>query len=378
MLLVSGGIHRGIALLGHTMLEKKNSIYHARDGGFDAQLFQSSADCIKILDLEGRVVEVNPGAVQALELDGIDHLNGVAWTAFWPEENRETVEDAVISGLAGTRARFGGFCPTSKGTERWWDVVVSPIHEADGAITQLMVVSRDVTDVYLARQALQEANQRKDEFFALLSHELRNPLAAAGMAGLSAAKVADIGQLIQRQVTHMSRLAEDLLDVSRVTRGDINLKMEPVDLKEVVRAALEQLQSTYVIKKQSVTSIACEAPCIVMGDYTRLIQVVGNVVGNAVRYTAAGGSIALTMTRTADSVTLEVHDSGVGIAPQEIATLFDLYKTVSRSDARRSGGLGIGLALVRSLLNLHRGTVSVASPGPGQGSTFTITLPAGA
>jgi len=365
------------------MLDDQCTMYQGSGGGFDVQLFQSSSDCIKILDMEGYVIELNPGGVQALQLEDPLFLNGKQWASFWPDDARPTVLGAVAAALAGERAQFGAFCPTAKGASRWWDVVVTPIRDGQGAVSRLMVVSRDVTDIVLARTALQDANRRKDEFLALLAHELRNPLSAAGMAAtvlqtqaLAPARVAEIGQLIGRQVAHMSRLAEDLLDVSRVTRGDISLRMLPVDMKEVVRAAREQLNAACTAKQQDVTIVECDAACVVAGDQTRLIQIVANLLANAVRYTPPLGRIQLTLARTGAGVTLAVSDSGIGIAPDQLATLFDLYSRVERAGERHDAGLGIGLALVRRLLELHQGSVDVASAGQDLGSTFTIHLPA--
>jgi len=358
--------------------------YQSGPDGFNAQLFDSSADCIKILDLEGRVAGLNPGGVLALELADADVLNGKLWADFWPEHVRSSVVQAVATSLAGHPAQFGAFCPTAKGTPRWWDVVITPMRDAQGAVTKLMVVSRDVTDLYLAREALQDANRRKDEFLALLSHELRNPLSAAGMAAsvlqtqqLAPARVAEIGNLIQRQVAHMSRMAEDLLDVSRVTRGEVSLKMEPVDVKDVVRSVLEQVQSTYQAKGQQVDTALCEAACVVLGDQTRLVQIVANIVGNSIRYSPRGGMIEIALHSTHDEVVLTITDSGIGIAAAELPTLFQLYKQGMRDDGeRKSGGLGIGLALVRSLVELHGGSVMAFSDGPGLGSRFKVCFPA--
>jgi PAS domain S-box-containing protein len=365
------------------MLDQQCSLYQGSSGGVNVQLFQSSADCIKVLDAHGRVVDLNPGGVQALQLDDPLFLHGKLWVEFWPDETRPIVLGAIAAALGGGRGQFGAFCPTAKGEARWWDVVVTPIHDDQGQVSQLMVVSRDVTDIYLARSALQASDQRKDEFLALLAHELRNPLSAAGMAAtllqtqaLSADRVAEIGKLIARQVAHMSRLAEDLLDVSRLTRGDISVNMLPVDMGEVVRVAVEQVQARCAEKRQQVAVTAGDAPCVVLGDKTRLIQIVGNLLANAVRYTPEQGSIALHLTRSGAEVALAVSDTGVGIPPDQIATLFDLYTRVDRADASASAGLGIGLALVRRLVELHGGSVTAFSAGTGRGSTFTIALPA--
>ena len=367
-----------------SLFDNSCNLYQAKSGGFDAQLFQSSADCIKILDLEGRVVDLNPGGVTALELDDAAVLLSTAWDSFWPEESKLTITSAVAAARSGSRYQFGAFCPTSKGSSRWWDVVVTPILDADARVEQLMVVSRDVTELHLARVALQDANRRKDEFLALLSHELRNPLSAAGMAAtvlqtqvLAPGRVTEIGNLIQRQVSHMSRLAEDLLDVSRVSRGDVSLQMEPVELKDVVRAVLEQVQPTWAAKRQQLVTELDPAACMVMGDRTRLVQMVGNIVSNAIRYTPEQGQISIGLARAGATLLLSVSDTGVGLAAEEIPALFDLYKKGARGqDVRKSGGLGIGLALVRSLVELHGGSVTAASAGEGLGSTFVLDFPA--
>ena len=368
------------------MLDDSCNVHQDAAGGFNAQLFQSSADCVKVLDAEGRVTHLNPGGVTALELDNPAFLLGKEWVQFWPAETKATVTRAIETALAGKKFQFAAFCPTSKGSERWWDVVVTPIVDDSQQVRQLMVVSRDVTELHLARIALQDANRRKDEFLALLSHELRNPLSAAGMGAtvlqtqshsLSQARVAEIGNLIQRQVAHMSRLAEDLLDVSRLTRGDVSLKMVPVNMKDVVRDVIEQLEPTYAAKRQEVHFKECAMSCNVLGDQTRLVQAVGNIVANSVRYTPLNGFIDIALACSADAVVLTVSDSGVGIAASELPTLFELYRRGDRSLAeRKSGGLGIGLALVRSLVELHGGSVTAASEGAGMGSTFTIEIPA--
>ncbi len=365
------------------MLDSSCSGFQAGAGGFHKQLFESSADCIKILDLDAKISGLNSGGVRALELDDVNALDGKDWIAFWPDDVKPSVAASVAASLRGEPAQFCGYCPTFKGNARWWDVVITPIRDAEGSVAQLMVVSRDVTELYMARAALQDANRRKDEFLALLSHELRNPLSAAGMAAtvlrtqqLTPARVVEIAKVIERQVAHMSRMAEDLLDVSRVTRGEVNLKMQPVEIKNVVRSVLEQLQPTYASKQQQVGTTFCSEACMVLADETRLVQVVANILANSIRYSPQGGVIDIALQARDEEVILSISDSGIGIAADAIPTLFDLYKQGShREGERKSSGLGIGLALVRSLVELHGGSVAAFSDGPGQGSTFVVTLP---
>lgn len=365
------------------MLDAQCSSYQSPTGEINAQLFQVSLDCIKVVSLDGYIVQVNPGAADALELENVDDICGEKWVELWPEESRLVVLDAIAGATRGERVQFAAFCPTAKGTPRWWDVIVSPVSNNDsGEIQRLLAVSRDVTEVYLAREALRDADVRKDEFLAILAHELRNPLSAAGMAAtlletqkLEFDRTAQLGKLIARQVGHMSRLVEDLIDISRVSRGLIVLKHEPVDMGQVVHDAIEQLQGLIGGKAHTVHLALPGQPCILSGDRTRLLQVIGNIVGNAVRYTPAGGRIDVALSQDEDAVVIRVADTGAGIAPERMPALFGLFTRGDRSSDRNNSGLGLGLALVQKLVELHGGSVSAFSAGEGQGSCFTVSLP---
>jgi signal transduction histidine kinase len=229
---------------------------------------------------------------------------------------------------------------------------------------------------------LQRADVRKDEFLAILAHELRNPLAAASLAAdvleatpVSQDRVVELGQVISRQVDHMSRLVEDLLDVSRVTRGLVAIDRKKVDMRILAQTAAEQLDP--LIKSKShrfVVSYPDEA-CFVSGDATRLVQVMTNLISNAARYTPDGGDLRFALSRQDNAVTLTMTDNGIGIAPDLIPKLFDLYVQAERSTNGRTGGLGIGLTLVKSIVELHHGDITASSAGPGMGSVFVVTLP---
>lgn len=357
--------------------------YLAADHRIEAQLFDSSSDCIKIVDLEGRLVMLNPGASDALELDNRETLYGLAWASLWPEASKDQVERAVASARAGDGTRFSAFGPTAKGSPRWWDVVVSPMRDAQGRVNRVMAVSRDVTEIYLAKEALRDADRRKDEFLAVLAHELRNPLSTAGIAarlletqhgGIEGS--VNLGKVIARQVGHMTRLVEDLIDVSRVARRLATLDRTELAMREAVNAAVEQLQGAIDAKRQTLTLDVGAGNDTVFGDRTRLVQIVGNLLGNATRYTPDGGCISVEVAREADMVKVSISDNGIGIAPEKIADLFDLYSQVDRTSERTSGGLGLGLALVRSLAELHDGSVTAHSAGLGAGSRFELRIPA--
>jgi signal transduction histidine kinase len=230
--------------------------------------------------------------------------------------------------------------------------------------------------------ALQKADRSKDEFLATLSHELRGPLSAAAMAasmllpeGVTSQRANQMGELIRRQVTHMSRLVEDLLDVSRVSRGLVQLEKAPVELADVIAAALEQVQSAANQKRHRIEQAAGVPSLLVLGDRTRLIQVVSNLLTNAIRYTNSGGIIHVFLEKRGTMAALRVTDNGMGIAPDLMPRLFDLYVQAERSADRTAGGLGLGLALVKNLVEAHDGTVTAHSPGNGHGSTFTVLLP---
>jgi signal transduction histidine kinase len=230
-------------------------------------------------------------------------------------------------------------------------------------------------------RALQSADRRKDEFVAILSHELRGPLSAASMAAqLMAAgavapeRTAEMGQIIVRQVGHMRRLVEDLLDVSRVNRGLVAIDRAPVDMREVVTEAVEQTDAYGREKGHEIVLSLAPGACVIQGDKTRLVQVVGNLLRNAIRYTPDGGKITVAMAADDCAVTIRVVDNGIGLPAELMPHLFDLYVQGERATIRKGGGLGLGLALVKSLVEAHDGTVSAHSDGAGLGSTFSVSF----
>jgi signal transduction histidine kinase/ActR/RegA family two-component response regulator len=227
---------------------------------------------------------------------------------------------------------------------------------------------------------LRRANEAKDEFLAMLGHELRNPIAAIrnAVSALEPAAthgggLARLRAIIERQAAHLARLVDDLLDVSRVTSGKITLHRQPVDLTEVVRRALEALRQAGRLDRHDVGSDG--EPVMVDGDPMRLEQVVSNLVENAVKYTPPGGIIRVAVSPEGAEAVLRVTDTGVGIEPEMLTRIFDLFTQGERPLHRLPGGLGVGLTLVRRLTELHDGTVSVSSGGRGQGSEFVVRLP---
>jgi len=184
-----------------------------------------------------------------------------------------------------------------------------------------------------------------------------------------------MGELIKRQVSHMSRLVEDLLDVSRVSRGLVQLEKAPVELADVIAAAVEQVQAAASHKHHRIEQELSGASLLVLGDRTRLIQVMSNLLSNAIRYTDGGGIIRIGLEKRGMTALVRVSDNGMGISPELMPRLFDLYVQAERSTDRTGGGLGLGLALVKNLVEAHDGTVTAHSAGERQGSTFTVLLP---
>ena len=240
----------------------------------------------------------------------------------------------------------------------------------------------EVTQRSRIEAALKEADRRKDEFLAILAHELRNPLAALsaaahllGRKGRSEAVSWMASATVKRQVEHMARLLDDLLDVSRISHGRMQLHFDTLDANEIVRSAAEMMRPQIEAKQQSLSVAVEQQPAPVHADGVRLTQVVANLLNNAVKYTPNGGHIDVLVTATTDTVSVAVRDDGMGIASDALEKIFDMFFQNGRSTGDGQEGLGVGLTLVRGLVKLHQGTVRAFSRGEGQGSEFTITLP---
>ena len=268
------------------------------------------------------------------------------------------------------------------GHYRWVLGRALPVRGEDGTIVRWMGTCTDIHEQKLTQEELKEADRRKDEFLAMLAHELRNPLApiatAASLLALAAqepARVRQVSAVISRQATHMTGLIDDLMDVSRVTRGLVSLEREDLVLSQVIDDAVEQVRPLLESRAHRLELRSAAGGATVNGDRKRLVQVLANILGNAARYTPAGGHIVLSSGIEGGCAVLAVRDNGIGMAPELVVSVFELFYQGKRSPDRSQGGLGIGLALVRSLVELHGGVVAAASEGEGRGSTFTVRLP---
>ena len=263
-------------------------------------------------------------------------------------------------------------------------IVVSsaPIRDATGRVIGAVAANMDITEMRRAKAELQEMSRRKDEFLAMLAHELRNPLAPVAVAAKLLEKnpadpvaVAKKSAIISRQVRHMASLIDDLMDVSRVTRGLVTLEPVELDANQAVLGAVEQTRPLFESRDHELTLQLTSDLAHVHADATRLIQVLSNILANAAKYTSQHGHITIGTHVDADSVHFRIEDDGQGMGSDLLAQCFEMFSQAKRSSDRSAGGLGIGLALVKSLVTLQNGSVNVESEGEGQGSRFTVTLP---
>jgi PAS domain S-box-containing protein len=365
--------------------QRAAEVLHAERERFRTTL-TSIGDAVVVTDAHGRVTLLNPVA-QALTRWDADAIGRPIDEVFRivNEATRSPVEDPVakvlregaIVGLANHTVLIG-----RDGTELPIDDSGAPIRDGRGRVAGVVLVFRDITARRAAEQELHENDRRKDEFLAMLAHELRNPLApirnaahTLALLGTPDDRIHWVSGVIERQVGLMTRLVDDLLDVSRITSGKITLRREPVSIGSVIAQSVEAARPPAESRKETLEVDVDPDVGWVDGDQARLVQVVGNLLDNAIKYTEEGGHIRLTAHVDGREVVIAVRDSGVGIATDLLPHVFDLFTQADRSLARRQGGLGIGLTLVRRLVDMHGGRVEAASEGPGHGSEFTIRLP---
>jgi PAS domain S-box-containing protein len=312
-----------------------------------------------------------------------DALVGVKWADLVHPEDRERTwkvwRNALATGeLYQTEMRLRHL----SGNYHWVLVRAHPVHDQSGAIVHWMGTCTDVDQNKRNELALQEADRRKDEFLAMLAHELRNPLAPISAASDllpfvsdKPERVRETSEIIGRQVRHMTGLIEDLLDVSRVTRGLVTLTKTRQDIRSIVMDAVEQVRPLMGARHHHLAVDLALEPVYVLGDHKRLVQILVNLLNNAAKYTPVEGKIHLRMEVSDSHIAVVLQDNGIGIAPELQPRVFDLFSQAERKSDRSQGGLGIGLALVKNLVELHGGQVNCFSEGIGKGSTFTVRLP---
>jgi PAS domain S-box-containing protein len=360
-----------------------------------ATTLRSIGDGVIVTDAQSNVTFMNPEA---------ERLTG--WTqseaAGMPlprlfrivnEDTRQEAESPVekalrsgsVVGLANHTLLFA-----KDGSEKPIDDSAAPILHSDGRIFGVVLVFRDFTErrqaeraVRASQEALENESRRKDEFLAILSHELRNPLAPIRMAvavlnkiGPSQPEQQQLRDVIDRQTTQLTRLLDDLLDVSRISSGKISLRKERFNIGNAVASAVESIRPQMDARKHELIVDAPSEPIFVDGDPARLSQIFVNLLSNAAKYTDRGGRITLTYRRAEGNAIIRVIDPGIGLTSEQMSRIFGMFAQVDDSLERGEGGLGVGLALARMLVELHEGQIEVRSAGLGKGSEFTVRIPA--
>ena len=367
------------------MRQRASEVLHAERERFRTTL-TSIGDAVMVADAQGRVTLLNPVA-EALTGWDADALGQPVEAVFriLNEATREPVENPVgkvlregaVVGLGNHTVLIG-----RDGRERPIDDSGAPIRDGRGRVVGVVLVFRDITERRAVERRLHENDRRKDEFLAMLAHELRNPLAPIRNAAYTLTLLGQpderlrwMSGVIERQVGLITRLVDDLLDVSRITSGKITLQRERVPVAAVIAQAAETARPAAESRHENLAVEVAADAGVVDGDSARLVQAVGNLLDNAIKYSEDGGQVRLTARADAQEVVIVVRDEGVGIDAELLPHVFDLFIQADRSLERRQGGLGIGLTLVRRLVEMHGGRVEVASGGAGRGSEFTIRLP---
>jgi PAS domain S-box-containing protein len=347
-------------------------------------LADNSMEFIGMADMNMVPFYLNEAGMRLVGLDSLEQAVRIpVQEFFFPEDQRFILDEffprVAREGHADVEIKFRHF---KSGAGIWMHYNVFTIKDGTGEPVGFATVSRDISVSKQVKAALHEANQRKDEFLAMLAHELRNPLTPINNAAhiLDMLKREDprlnwAADMIKRQVKHLTHLVDDLLDVSRIARGKISLKKERLDLVEVIRAVLETARGIVSAKQQQLEVRLPGLPILMEGDSVRLAQVFLNLIDNASKYGVEKGRIEIEVRPLGSEVEILVRDNGTGISPELLPTIFDLFQQGMRTLDRSQGGLGIGLTLVKQLVELHGGRVTASSPGIGLGSTFSVRLP---
>ena len=348
-------------------------------------LVENCTDFIAMSGLDGRVTYINPAGREMLGIDSAEAVRTTKVRDYVPEDVQalyaaEAIPAVLEKGhwegeVQVRHTRTGRLIPMYQ--------VAFLIRDPRGETPLcLATVARDITQQKESAQALREADRRKNEFLATLAHELRNPLAPLrnglellALARDDAASTESAREMMGRQLQQMVRLIDDLLDVSRITRNRLELRQERVELTAAVQSAVEAVRPSIESAGHELDVRLPREPVWLHADHMRLAQVVSNLLSNAAKYTSRGGHIRIAAQRTDDELVIEVTDTGIGIRPEHLPHIFDMFAQVDTALERSQGGLGIGLALARGLVEMHGGTIEAHSAGPDTGSKFTVRLP---
>jgi PAS domain S-box-containing protein len=347
-----------------------------------AAIVQSSSDSIVSVDLDGTVTTWNEGAERLFGHRAQDII-GRSVTLLSPPDRLDEEVDILARIRRGERIEHLETKRLRKdGSLLDVSLTVSPIKDSGGRIIGASKIARDITERVQAQEALREADRHKDEFLAMLAHELRGPLAPLRYVLEIMKRAEDDEALLHqardsmdRQLSQLVRLVDDLLDVSRISRGRLELKRERVEVGSVMLHAIEACRPLAEIADVELIHALPPEPMYLHADAARLAQVLGNLIHNACKYSERGSKVWVTAEREGHHAALKVKDTGVGIPPEKLVGIFEMFAQVDQSLTRSQGGLGIGLTLVKELVEMHGGSVAAFSDGPGTGSDFVIRLP---
>jgi two-component system CheB/CheR fusion protein len=347
-----------------------------------SKVFQDGADPIIIESLKGRILECNAAAEQMYGWTR-DELLGEPIRRLWASGQHKQAQqwrqqcqrgEPVRNVESVRRLKSGDVQPVL--------LTFSLLTDEDGQPSAIATIAKDITDRKRSEEQAREAVKRRDQFLAILSHELRNPLAAV-LNAVSLLRHQDVDRdqmhqacdVIGRQTEQMARLLDDLLDVSRVTQGKIRLRSEPCEMNPLIQDTVEVVQPMLQQRGHELELDLDDEPLFAEGDSTRLLQIHDNLLSNAAKYTPPGGKITCSLRREGNEVVTRIRDNGEGIDEQMLPQVFDLFVQSESPLGRTSGGMGVGLTLVRNLVELHGGSVTAHSDGPGRGSEFVVRLP---
>ena len=337
---------------------------------------------IFMLDPEGRIISWNTGSQRILGYEEPEIIGQPFARIFTPEDiDRKRPEFELQAARDSGRAEDERWHQRKDGSRFWASGVVTPLVDENGNLQGFAKILRDITERKRTEEQLAEANQRKDEFLAMLAHELRNPLApilnvvqvfkqeATGKPHLQ-----EVTGMVERSLNRIVRIVDDLLDVSRITTGKIELRKERLPLQTAVHQALESVQPLIESRKHELTISMPPEEIWLEADPVRIDQILTNLLSNAAKYTEPGGRIWLNVERLGNDCAITVKDNGIGIKPEMLPRIFELFVQVDHSLERAQGGLGIGLTLVKRLVEMHGGIVEARSGGIGEGSEFVVHL----
>ncbi len=356
-------------------------------GSVNDELFRLLVENVRdyaifMLDPRGHVATWNVGA-QHIKGYLREEIVGKHFSVFYTADAiaRHWPQHELTVALEQGRFEDEGWRLRKDGSAFWANVVITPVYDEKQRLRGFAKITRDLT-ARRKTEELQRTERRMNEFLAMLAHELRNPLAPIQSAldvverkPDDPATAAWARGIIQRQADQLSRLVDDLLDVSRITRGKVTLRREPVDVKATINQVVEAMRPTIEERRHTIKIEVPSEPLVIEADPTRVAQVLSNIFGNAVKYTPDGGRITVRASISDAFASIAIVDSGIGMSADLVPRVFDLFVQGERGLDRREGGLGVGLTIAKRLTELQGGTLSAASPGAGLGSRFTIELP---